>query len=55
MLWFVTGATKAPIVRRLIDGDTSIPAGRVDASRALLLLDPPASTLLPTHATAENP
>lgn len=47
ILWFVTGAAKAPIVRRLVDGDRSIPAGRVEASRALLLVDPPGAAALP--------
>lgn len=55
VLWLVTGVTKAPVVRRLVDGDRSIPAGRVEASRALLLLDPPAASSLPSHATPENP
>lgn len=55
ILWFVTGAAKAPIVRRLVDGDTSIPAGRVEASRALLLLDPPAAAALPSRMTSEDP
>ena len=49
VLWYVSGADKAPIVRRLVDGDTSIPAGRVERSRALLLLDPPAATALPPY------
>lgn len=55
ILWFVTGAAKAPIVRRLVDGDTSIPAGRVEASRALLLLDSPAGAALPSRMISEDP
>jgi 6-phosphogluconolactonase len=39
LLWVVTGQEKAAIVSRLRVGDTSIPAGRVRAYRALLLLD----------------
>ena len=42
VLWFVSGAAKAPAVQRLVAGDRSIPAGRLDASRCLLLLDPAA-------------
>lgn len=49
VLWYVSGAGKAAIVRRLVDGDTSIPAGRVERSRALLLLDTPAAGDLPTQ------
>lgn len=55
VLWFIRGAAKAPIVRRLVDGDTSIPAGRVDASRALLLLDPAAAAGLPSRVASEDP
>jgi len=39
VLWIVTGAEKAPMLRRLIDRDASIPAGRVAADRALILAD----------------
>ncbi|MFO7589236.1 MAG: 6-phosphogluconolactonase [Gemmatimonadota bacterium] len=39
VLWFVSGAAKAPAVRRLVAGDRSIPAANVEASRSLLLLD----------------
>lgn len=47
VLWYVSGAEKAAIVRRLADGDTSIPAGQVERARALLLLDPAAADSLP--------
>jgi 6-phosphogluconolactonase len=39
VLWVVTGNDKADMVTRLIDGDESIPAGRVRRDRALLLSD----------------
>jgi 6-phosphogluconolactonase len=39
ILWLVTGNDKAAMVRRLIDEDTSIPAGRVNRSYALILAD----------------
>ena len=39
VLWLVTGIDKAEMVGRLYDGDTSIPAGRVQRERALLLGD----------------
>jgi 6-phosphogluconolactonase len=39
VLWVVTGAEKAAMVNRLLDGDQSIPAGRIDSDHALLLAD----------------
>lgn len=45
VLWVVTGKEKTPALRRLLDGDTSIPAGRVRRQNALLIAD---------HAAAEE-
>ncbi|MFL6545491.1 MAG: 6-phosphogluconolactonase [Candidatus Udaeobacter sp.] len=39
VLWLVTGNDKAEMVGRLCAGDTSIPAGRVQRDRALILAD----------------
>ena len=39
LLWVVTGADKAAMLGRLRAGDRSIPAGRVDPARAVLLAD----------------
>jgi 6-phosphogluconolactonase len=39
VLWVVTGGEKVEMLRRLRDGDTSIPAGRVHREQALLLAD----------------
>jgi 6-phosphogluconolactonase len=39
VLWLVTGAAKAPMLRRLRSADASIPAGRVRGDRALVLAD----------------
>ena len=39
ILWLVTGNDKTEMVRRLIDGDTAIPAGRVNNDHALVLAD----------------
>ena len=39
VLWVVTGASKAAMLKRLQAGDRTIPAGRVRQSRALLLVD----------------
>jgi 6-phosphogluconolactonase len=46
VLWFVRGAAKAPVVQRLVEGDPSIPAGAVEASRAVLVLDSAAAAVL---------
>ena len=39
LLWLLTGAAKAPTLRRLRAGDPSIPAGRVRRDAALVLAD----------------
>lgn len=39
VLWLVTGAAKTPMLRRLREGDATIPAGRVRADDALVLAD----------------
>jgi 6-phosphogluconolactonase len=39
VLWVVTGSEKVGMLRRLRDGDVSIPAGRVHREQALLLAD----------------
>jgi 6-phosphogluconolactonase len=39
VLWVVTGAEKQSMVKRLIEGDRSIPAGRVRPDNALIICD----------------
>jgi 6-phosphogluconolactonase len=39
VLWVVTGGGKTQMLQRLLDGDESIPAGRVRREQALLLAD----------------
>ncbi|WP_028322477.1 6-phosphogluconolactonase [Desulfatiglans anilini] len=39
ILWIVTGAEKAPMLKRLLEGDASIPAGRIRRDSALVLAD----------------
>jgi 6-phosphogluconolactonase len=39
VLWLVTGSDKSEMVGRLLVGDKSIPAGRVQQERALILVD----------------
>jgi len=46
ILWVVTGAGKAPVLPRLAAGDPSIPAGRVRADRAVMLVDAAAAASL---------
>jgi 6-phosphogluconolactonase len=43
VLWVVTGPDKAGMLRRLRDGDVSIPAGLVRRDQALVLADRPAA------------
>lgn len=39
VVWVVTGAEKAGVLQRLLAGDRTIPAGRVERGRALVLAD----------------
>ena len=39
IMWVVTGAEKVPMLKRLQDGDISIPAGHVRRDQALILAD----------------
>jgi len=39
VLWVVTGSEKEQMLNRLMDGDDSIPAGRVSRERALVIAD----------------
>lgn len=48
VLWLVTGAGKAPMLRRLAEGDRGIPAGRVERARALVIADAAAAADLPS-------
>jgi 6-phosphogluconolactonase len=39
LLWLITGADKQGPLAKLLDGDTSIPAGRVTAAHSLIMAD----------------
>jgi 6-phosphogluconolactonase len=39
VLWVVTGAEKTEMLQRLLDGDVSIPSGRVRREQAVVLAD----------------
>jgi 6-phosphogluconolactonase len=43
VLWLVTGANKVEPLAKLMKGDRSIPAGRIENARAVLLADPAAA------------
>jgi len=46
ILWLVTGAEKAEMLARLVEGDNSIPAGRLPQENALLIADAAAAACL---------
>jgi len=39
ILWLVTGGDKREPLGKLLTGDTTIPAGRVEAARSLVMAD----------------
>lgn len=39
LLWLISGADKIDALAKLLDGDTSIPAGRVEAGASLVMVD----------------
>jgi 6-phosphogluconolactonase len=46
ILWLVSGVEKAPMLRRLRDGDPAIPAGRICRDHVLVIADRAAARLL---------
>jgi 6-phosphogluconolactonase len=46
ILWLVTGANKVEPLAKMMAGDRSIPAGRVESARAVLFADPAAAAKL---------
>jgi 6-phosphogluconolactonase len=46
VLWVVTGSEKAEMLNRLLDGDESIPAGRICRERAVVIADEAAGSQL---------
>lgn len=55
VLWLASGARKAAAVRRFLDGDSTIPAGRVERSRARLLIDTAAAATTSQPPRQEQP
>lgn len=43
IVWLVTGESKRDVLARLLDGDDSIPAGRIANTRQLVVADPAAA------------
>jgi 6-phosphogluconolactonase len=54
VVWLVTGNDKAEMVGRLFAGDTSIPAGRIQRDRALVLADRAAAVKIRSNLKAEG-
>jgi 6-phosphogluconolactonase len=50
VLWLISGADKAEMLPRLLAGDRSIPAGRVDAPRQVIAADADAASRRPEPA-----
>lgn len=51
ILWLVTGADKAEAVARLVQGDPSLLASRINREPALLLVDRAAAVRMASHGT----
>jgi 6-phosphogluconolactonase len=47
ILWVITGSEKSEMLERLLDGDRSIPAGRISRENAIVLADKEAAKKLP--------
>jgi 6-phosphogluconolactonase len=52
VLWFVHGEDKAAILPTVLDGDPSVPAGRVRAERQLFVIDEAAASRIGRGGTA---
>ena len=46
VMWVITGSEKVDILNRLLDGDESIPAGRIRREQAVVIADGPAARQL---------
>jgi 6-phosphogluconolactonase len=50
ILWLVTGSEKSEMLKRMLDGDISIPAGRISLENAIVLADKDATKYLQLNA-----
>ena len=55
ILWLITDESKAPALRRMVEGDRTIPAGRIRADRARILADRAAASKLGELAPQKSP
>jgi len=54
ILWLITGSEKSEMLQRLLDGDLTIPAGRISQEHAMILADKDAAQKIWVHfATRE--
>lgn len=53
-LWLVEGRAKAAVLRRVLDGDASVPAGRVKREGSVFFVDDEAAALLPAEAAVDT-
>jgi 6-phosphogluconolactonase len=49
ILWVITGNEKEQVLNRLLDGDETIPAGRIRRAQAILLADEAAAGQMSTQ------
>ncbi|HYO83105.1 MAG TPA: 6-phosphogluconolactonase [Bryobacteraceae bacterium] len=54
ILWIVTGAEKAEMLGRLLNGDQSIPAGRIRRHNSLVIADEAAAGALPLRSGTQD-
>ena len=54
ILWLVTGPDKTEILQRLVSGDVSIPAGRIQRETAVVVADRAAAGNIPATETKGN-
>jgi 6-phosphogluconolactonase/glucosamine-6-phosphate isomerase/deaminase len=53
ILWLVTGEAKAAMLRRLVGGDVTIPAGKVARAQAAVITDAAAAAMLDGKARSD--
>ncbi len=54
IVWLVTGGEKADVLSRLCGGDATMPAGRINAARAIVVADRAAAARLDVRAGASG-
>ena len=54
ILWVVAGSAKAEVLARLVNGDSMMPAGRINRDHAFLLADREAANMLAEQSRSSN-